>query len=47
MRVYCPVRDFVAGMTYLLRRLLENSANDSLLAARASGRVLDDLLVSP
>jgi RHH-type proline utilization regulon transcriptional repressor/proline dehydrogenase/delta 1-pyrroline-5-carboxylate dehydrogenase len=47
VRVYCPIGDLVAGMAYLVRRLLENSANDSFLAARASGRELDDLLVAP
>jgi proline dehydrogenase len=47
VRVYCPIGDLVAGMAYLVRRLLENSANDSFLAARASGQKLDDLLVAP
>jgi proline dehydrogenase len=47
VRVYCPIGDLVAGMAYLVRRLLENSANDSFLAARASGSQLDDLLVAP
>jgi RHH-type proline utilization regulon transcriptional repressor/proline dehydrogenase/delta 1-pyrroline-5-carboxylate dehydrogenase len=46
-RVYCPIGDLVAGMAYLVRRLLENSANDSFLAARASGHDLDALLAAP
>ena len=33
VRAYCPVGDLVAGMAYLVRRLLENTANDSFLAA--------------
>ena len=31
VRVYCPVGDLVAGMAYLVRRLLENTSNDSFL----------------
>ena len=46
-RVYCPVGDLVAGMAYLVRRLLENSSNDSFLARRASGVDLDRLLACP
>src|SRR5262249_5656663 len=38
VRAYCPVGDLVAGMAYLVRRLLENTANDSFLAAHASHR---------
>jgi RHH-type proline utilization regulon transcriptional repressor/proline dehydrogenase/delta 1-pyrroline-5-carboxylate dehydrogenase len=47
VRAYCPVGDLVAGMAYLVRRLLENSANDSFLAARASGERLARLLEAP
>jgi proline dehydrogenase len=47
VRVYCPVGDLVAGMAYLVRRLLENTANDSFLASRASGSDLDRLLAAP
>ena len=36
VRAYCPVGDLVAGMAYLVRRLLENTANESFLA-RAGG----------
>ena len=38
VRAYCPVGDLVSGMAYLVRRLLENTSNDSFLsnAARAS-----------
>ena len=31
VRAYCPVGDLVAGMAYLVRRLLENTSNDSFL----------------
>jgi RHH-type proline utilization regulon transcriptional repressor/proline dehydrogenase/delta 1-pyrroline-5-carboxylate dehydrogenase len=33
-RVYCPIGDLVAGMAYLVRRMLENTANESFLRAR-------------
>jgi RHH-type proline utilization regulon transcriptional repressor/proline dehydrogenase/delta 1-pyrroline-5-carboxylate dehydrogenase len=46
-RVYCPVGDLVAGMAYLVRRLLENSANESFLAQQAKGADLDALLAAP
>jgi proline dehydrogenase len=46
-RVYCPVGDVVAGMAYLVRRLLENSANESFLAQQASGTDLEALLTAP
>lgn len=47
VRTYCPVGDLVSGMAYLVRRLLENSSNDSFLSARAAGADLDDLLRAP
>ncbi|MDA8068152.1 MAG: proline dehydrogenase family protein [Actinomycetota bacterium] len=47
MRVYCPVGDLVAGMAYLVRRLLENTSNDSFLAAQTTGAGLDLLLTRP
>ena len=46
-RSYCPVGDLVAGMAYLVRRLLENTANESFLAEQASGASLDKLLAAP
>ena len=30
VRVYCPYGDLLPGMAYLIRRLLENTANSSL-----------------
>jgi len=47
VRTYCPVGDLVAGMAYLVRRLLENTSNESFLHERASGRALDELLAAP
>jgi RHH-type proline utilization regulon transcriptional repressor/proline dehydrogenase/delta 1-pyrroline-5-carboxylate dehydrogenase len=47
VRAYCPVGDLVAGMAYLVRRLLENTSNESFLHEQASGRALDELLSAP
>jgi RHH-type proline utilization regulon transcriptional repressor/proline dehydrogenase/delta 1-pyrroline-5-carboxylate dehydrogenase len=47
VRTYCPVGDLVAGMAYLVRRLLENTSNDSFLADQARGVPLDELLAAP
>jgi len=47
VRSYCPVGDLVAGMAYLVRRLLENSANDSFLRAHQSGTPVEELLAAP
>ena len=47
VRSYCPVGELVAGMAYLVRRLLENTANESFLSAQASGAPLEELLAPP
>ena len=47
VRTYCPAGDLVAGMSYLVRRLLENTSNDSFLLSRARGADLDRLLAAP
>jgi RHH-type proline utilization regulon transcriptional repressor/proline dehydrogenase/delta 1-pyrroline-5-carboxylate dehydrogenase len=47
VRTYCPVGDLVAGMAYLVRRLLENTSNESFLHERAAGVSLDELLAAP
>ncbi len=47
VRSYCPVGDLVAGMAYLVRRLLENTANESFLAEQARGAPLEELLAAP
>jgi proline dehydrogenase len=47
VRSYCPVGDLVAGMAYLVRRLLENTANESFLHDWRRGASLDQLLAAP
>ncbi|MEA2473585.1 MAG: proline dehydrogenase [Thermoleophilaceae bacterium] len=47
VRSYCPVGELVAGMAYLVRRLLENTANESFLGAQAGGAPIDELLAPP
>jgi proline dehydrogenase len=47
VRAYCPVGDLVAGMAYLVRRLLENTSNESFLSEQARGVPLDELLAAP
>ncbi|MHB8694464.1 MAG: proline dehydrogenase family protein [Solirubrobacteraceae bacterium] len=47
VRTYCPVGPLVAGMAYLVRRLLENTSNDSFLHAQAAGAPLTELLQAP
>ena len=47
VRIYCPVGDMVAGMAYLVRRLLENTANESFLGDQQRGVHVDELLAAP
>jgi RHH-type transcriptional regulator, proline utilization regulon repressor / proline dehydrogenase / delta 1-pyrroline-5-carboxylate dehydrogenase len=48
LRVYAPMGELVPGMAYLVRRLLENTSNESFVRRRfAEGRELDDLLEPP
>ncbi len=47
VRTYCPVGDLVAGMAYLVRRLLENTSNESCLSEQARGVPLEQLLAAP
>jgi RHH-type proline utilization regulon transcriptional repressor/proline dehydrogenase/delta 1-pyrroline-5-carboxylate dehydrogenase len=47
VRTYCPIGDLVAGMAYLVRRLLENTSNESFLAEHARGRPLEELMAAP
>jgi RHH-type proline utilization regulon transcriptional repressor/proline dehydrogenase/delta 1-pyrroline-5-carboxylate dehydrogenase len=47
VRVYAPVGDLVAGMAYLVRRLLENTSNESFLLAQEQGVPLERLLAAP
>jgi proline dehydrogenase len=47
VRIYCPVGDLVAGMAYLVRRLLENTSNDSFLGEQQRGVPIEELLAAP
>jgi RHH-type proline utilization regulon transcriptional repressor/proline dehydrogenase/delta 1-pyrroline-5-carboxylate dehydrogenase len=47
VRTYCPVGDLVSGMAYLVRRLLENTSNESFLSEQARGVPLEQLLAAP
>jgi len=48
VRVYAPVGDLVAGMAYLVRRLLENTSNESFIRHRfAEGQTLEALVAPP
>lgn len=47
VRAYCPVGDLVAGMAYLVRRLLENTSNESFLHEQAVGVPIEELLAAP
>ncbi|MEA2456310.1 MAG: proline dehydrogenase [Thermoleophilaceae bacterium] len=47
VRIYCPVGDMMAGMAYLVRRLLENTANESFLSDLHRGVPVDELLAAP
>ncbi len=47
MRVYMPYGELVPGMAYLVRRLLENSSNDSFLRAGFVKHVAPDTLFAP
>src|SRR5438093_9543503 len=47
-RVYAPVGDLIPGMAYLVRRLLENTANESILRRQFLGnQSLEELLKPP
>ena len=48
VRVYTPYGAMLPGMAYLVRRLLENTSNESFLKASSGGRSkIDDLLRDP
>ncbi len=48
VRVYTPYGAMLPGMAYLVRRLLENTSNESFLKASTAGRAqVDDLLRNP
>src|SRR5213596_3027536 len=39
VREYCPVGELLPGMSYLVRRLLENTSNEGFLRAKFAGNV--------
>lgn len=48
VRLYCPYGDLIPGMAYLVRRLLENTANESFLRQSfVDGATVDLLLENP
>ncbi|MBD2089302.1 L-glutamate gamma-semialdehyde dehydrogenase [Microcoleus sp. FACHB-1515] len=47
VRVYCPYGELIPGMSYLIRRLLENTANSSFLKQNLEDRPIDELLAPP
>src|ERR1700680_2530191 len=48
VREYCPVGELLPGMSYLVRRLLENTSNDGFLRAKFSENVsAEELLRDP
>lgn len=47
VRVYCPYGELIPGMAYLIRRLLENTANTSFLRQNLEERPIEELLAPP
>jgi RHH-type proline utilization regulon transcriptional repressor/proline dehydrogenase/delta 1-pyrroline-5-carboxylate dehydrogenase len=48
VREYCPVGELLPGMSYLVRRLLENTSNEGFLRAKFSEKVpAEELLRDP
>ncbi len=47
VRVYCPYGELIPGMSYLIRRLLENTANSSFLRQNLEERPVEELLKTP
>ena len=48
VRLYCPQGEMLPGMAYLIRRLLENTSNESFLRQTfVEGRELEELLKAP
>jgi RHH-type transcriptional regulator, proline utilization regulon repressor / proline dehydrogenase / delta 1-pyrroline-5-carboxylate dehydrogenase len=47
VRVYCPYGDLIPGMAYLIRRLLENTANSSFLRQNLEENPAETLLAIP
>ena len=47
LRVYCPYGQLLPGMAYLIRRLLENTANSSFLRQSLEDRPVEELIAPP
>lgn len=47
VRMYCPYGDLLPGMSYLIRRLLENTANSSFIRQSSENRPVEELLSPP
>ena len=47
VRVYAPYGELLPGMAYLIRRLLENTANSSFLRQSMEDRPIEELLAPP
>jgi len=47
VRVYAPYGELLPGMAYLIRRLLENTANSSFLRQSLEERPIEELLAPP
>ena len=47
VRVYCPYGELLPRMAYLIRRLLENTANSSFLRQNLEERPIEELLAPP
>ncbi|NJO59452.1 MAG: L-glutamate gamma-semialdehyde dehydrogenase [Richelia sp. RM2_1_2] len=47
VRVYCPYGELLPGMAYLIRRLLENTANSSFIRQDMENRPVEELISPP
>jgi RHH-type proline utilization regulon transcriptional repressor/proline dehydrogenase/delta 1-pyrroline-5-carboxylate dehydrogenase len=47
VRIYAPIGELIPGMAYLVRRLLENTSNESFLRKEYSEKERLDLLLTP
>ncbi|MEC4672632.1 MAG: proline dehydrogenase family protein, partial [Nitrospirota bacterium] len=47
MRVYTPVGELIPGMAYLVRRLLENTSNESFISKQRNQEVPLEVLLAP
>jgi RHH-type proline utilization regulon transcriptional repressor/proline dehydrogenase/delta 1-pyrroline-5-carboxylate dehydrogenase len=48
VRIYCPFGELIPGMSYLIRRLLENTANSSFLRLSSfDGKQAEELIKTP